>query len=242
MPPNATMTPPGLLRLINDLIEGQLQRNCSVICIYRMKGEEILKYDISHSKLVKATLLPSDHSLIQPIRDANGIGPYMALVDHCKVVFSNTNCSLNLQLSLQTAPGLTVTSHFHHNFPEQFIEIFKHSQKDDWPEQIVVKLLSKTRPPTYRSIHLNMIEADINELRELERRDYWAWNGNPDGLRLEHCGASMLEYIWPNAKEICPDLRKKPLEIVHPKADDGRRLTIEFAMNLATHEYHNSCL
>ncbi|KAI1704508.1 hypothetical protein Ddc_16119 [Ditylenchus destructor] len=223
-PSSATRTHPGLPRLIKDIVKGQLQRNCTIICIYRIKEENVLNYDISHSKLGKASLLPSDDSFniryqqyIQPTKDANGIGPYMKLVDHCQVIFSNANCSLKPQHSLFTAPGLTVTSHFHHNFPEQFIEIFKHSRKDDWPEQIVVKLLGKTHPFPYRSIGQEKY-PDINELRELERR----------GRR------SLLEYIWPNAKEICPDLREKPLEIVHPKADDGRRLVIEFAMNLAT--------
>ncbi|KAI1704507.1 hypothetical protein Ddc_16118 [Ditylenchus destructor] len=215
LPPNATRTPPGLLRLIKDLVEGQLQRNCSIICVYRMKWENVLNYDISNSKLGKATLLPSDHSLtlIQPIRDANGIGPYMALVDHCKIVFPIAN------RLLKPAPELTVTSHFHHNFPEQFIEIFKNSRKDDWPKKIVVNLIGKTRPRSWTGEYLHGHSVYTSIPKSVERRD-----------------RSLLEHIWPNAKEICPDLRKRPMKIVHPNTKDGRRLTIEFAMNLATPE------
>ncbi|KAI1704509.1 hypothetical protein Ddc_16120 [Ditylenchus destructor] len=200
MPPNDTRKPPGLLRLIKDLVEGQVQRNCSIFYIHRMKGENVLNYDISLSKLGKATLLPSDDSfsIVQPTKD--GIGPYMALVDHCTIVVPRAN------RLLKPAPELTVTSHFHHNFPEQFIEIFKHSRKDDWPEHIVVNLIGKTRPAH--------------------------WMGS------RH--RSILEYIWPNAKEICPDLRETPFQIVHPNAEDGRRLTIEFTMNLATPVYSGS--
>lgn len=38
----------------------------------------------------------------------------------------------------------------------------------------------------------------------------------------------LLEYIWPNASEICPDLLNRSMEIVHPNPEDGRRLMIEY--------------
>ncbi|KAI1693944.1 hypothetical protein DdX_20368 [Ditylenchus destructor] len=148
--------PPGVMCLIKDLIEGQLQRNCSIIGIYKLKRKTKLNYEISPFGLGKASFLTSNHSisLIKPIRDANEAGRLMKLIDHCKVVFPNAN------RSRKPAPELTVTSHFRHNFPEQFIEIFKHSTKDDWPEQIVVKIIRKG----YSSCQATLLVVFLREM------------------------------------------------------------------------------
>ncbi|KAI1704516.1 hypothetical protein Ddc_16127 [Ditylenchus destructor] len=141
--------------LIKDLIEGQIQRNCSIVCIllflcqpfssimYNHESESVLNPEISLAELLKASFLSATKSvsLLQPIRETNEIGPFMTLVDHCTIVCSPAN------RSRQPVPRLSVSWHFNHNFPEQFIEIFKNSRKDDWPEHIVVTAVSKIEKP-----------------------------------------------------------------------------------------------
>ncbi|KAI1701878.1 hypothetical protein DdX_15825 [Ditylenchus destructor] len=198
--------PSGVMCLIKDLIDGQTQRNCFIASLRHSGGENVLNPEISLTELLKASFMSADKSfsLINPNKDAIrsliGIGPFMTLVDHCSVVFSTTN-----HLRKQ-AQELEVSWQFNHNFPEQLIEIFKNSQKDDWPEHIVVKPITQFAKPY------------PNELSRLERQ-YSSIDRS-----------SLLEYIWPNANEICPDLRDRPMEIVHPNPEDGRRLTIVFTM------------
>ncbi|KAI1704514.1 hypothetical protein Ddc_16125 [Ditylenchus destructor] len=201
--------PLGLMCLIKDLIKGQIQRNCSIISIYHHGSRSVLNPEISLSELLKVSFLSASKSfsLIQPIRETNEVGPYMKLVDHCTIV-----CSIANRLR-KPIPRLAITWQFNHNFPEHLIEIFKNSGKGDWPEHIVVTPVGKIRPAPLRAKIQNK-KPDIKDLSVLENR-----------------AQSILEYIWPNAKELCPDLRDRPMEIVHLNAQDDRRLTIEFTMN-----------
>ncbi|KAI1704513.1 hypothetical protein Ddc_16124 [Ditylenchus destructor] len=202
--------PPGLMCLIKDLVEGQIQRNCSIISIYHHGSRSVLNPEISLAELLKASFLSGNKSfsLIQPIKKTNEVGPFMRLIDHCTIVCSIANGSR------KPVPKLAVTWNFKYNFPEQFIEIFKNSRKDDWPEHIVVTPVGQIRCPRSLAAMFHTAGTDRNELSDSHRR-----------------ARSMLDNIWPNAKEICPDLHKKSMEIVHPNAEDSRRLTIEFTMN-----------
>ncbi|KAI1704512.1 hypothetical protein Ddc_16123 [Ditylenchus destructor] len=208
--------PPGVMCLIKDLIEGQLQRNCSIIGIYNHGSRSILNPEISLPELLKASFLSANKSfsLLEPIRETNEVWSYMRLVAHCTIVCSIAN------RSHKPVPKLAVAWYFDYNFPEKFIEIFKNSRKEDWPEHIVVTPVGRIKPASLSAVLQNK-KPDIKELSELERWD-----------------KSMLEYIWPNVKEICPDLRDRPMEIVHPNMEDRRRLTIEFTMNPDGYSYY----
>ncbi|KAI1704511.1 hypothetical protein Ddc_16122 [Ditylenchus destructor] len=181
------------------LIDCQIQHNCFIVSIRHKDSENVLNPEISLIELLKASFLSADKSfsIIKPSKDASEVGPFMTLVNHCNVVLSTTN---------------------HSRKHAQELEIFKNSRKDDWPEHITVKPISKTRPAPF---------------------DYWTQNARPDInelIELHRQGGSILDYIWPNAKEICPDLGERPMEIVHPNEEDGRRLMVEFTMNMIYNE------
>ncbi|KAI1710638.1 hypothetical protein Ddc_13337 [Ditylenchus destructor] len=188
------LVPPGVMCLIKNLIEGQIQRNCTISTIYHFTGKIVLVREISLAELLKVSFLSANKSfsILNPIRELNEVGPFTTLLPFWRIIISANRLPYPVQ--------------------DPDLDIFKNSRRDDWPDHILVESCCRNTVTMAHCVdnkHIDYFQA----FKELERQDL------------------LLEYIWPNANGICPDLRNRSMEIVHPNAEDGRRLTIEYRKN-----------